>query len=275
MTNPLQKYFRQPKVFITLPSKGMYYPEGALTGDPNNFPILAMTGMDEIIMKTPDALLNGEATVKVIESCCPYIKDAWSIPNIDIDAILVGIRIATYGDILTLDNTCPSCTTENSYEVDLKTITDHLSKCQFNHSMAIDPISINFRPLTYREFTEENLKSFYLRRQVFQSAEIDDQEAQQKVLEDAYTKLAEMKADLVIKRIDSVQTIENMVEDANFISEWIQNSDREVFDTITKFLDNSQETWNIPKFQAKCTSCEHVDQISINLDQSSFFVAAS
>ena len=275
MTNPLQKYFRQPKVYITLPSKGMYYPEGALTGDPNNFPILAMTGMDEIIMKTPDALLNGEATVKVIESCCPYIKDAWSIPSVDVDAILVGIRIATYGDTMSLDNVCPSCSTENSYEIDLKTITDHLSSCQFSHSMIIDPISINFRPLSYKELTEENLKSFYLRRQVFQSADMSDQDAQQKILEEAYAKLAEMKADLVIKRIDSVQTIENTVEDAEFISEWIQNSDREVFDTLTKFLDSSQEIWNIPKFQAKCTNCEHVDELSINLDQSSFFVPAS
>jgi hypothetical protein len=122
MTNPLQKYFRQPKLYISLPSKGMFYAEGALVGDPNNFPILAMTGMDEILMKTPDALLNGEATVKIIESCCPYIKNAWSIPSIDLDSILIGIRIATYGDTLTLDNNCSQCGTENTYDVDLKTI---------------------------------------------------------------------------------------------------------------------------------------------------------
>ena len=87
--NPLQKYFRQPKVFISLPSKGLFYPEGALQGDHNNAPIFGMTGMDEIIFKTPDALFNGEATVKVVESCCPYIKDAKDMPSIDVDALLV------------------------------------------------------------------------------------------------------------------------------------------------------------------------------------------
>jgi len=28
--NPLQKYFRQPKIYIKLPSGGQFYPEGAL-----------------------------------------------------------------------------------------------------------------------------------------------------------------------------------------------------------------------------------------------------
>jgi hypothetical protein len=275
MTNPLQKYFRQPKLYISLPSKGMFYTEGALVGDPNNFPILAMTGMDEILMKTPDALLNGEATVKIIESCCPYIKNAWSIPSIDLDSILIGIRIATYGDMLTLDNNCSQCGTENTYDVDLKAITDYFSNCKLSYNLKLDPISIVFKPLSYKELTEESLISFSLRRQVFQAAELTDVDAQQKVLEEAYSKLADLKANVVIKRIESVQTIENVVEDTNFISEWIQNTDSSVFDTISKFLDDDQNVWNIPKFHAKCTSCEHVDNVSINLDQSSFFVQAS
>ena len=32
--------------------------------------------IDEITFKTPDALLNGQATVDVIQSCIPNIKDA-------------------------------------------------------------------------------------------------------------------------------------------------------------------------------------------------------
>jgi hypothetical protein len=132
-----------------------------------------------------------------------------------------------------------------------------------------------FKPLSYKELTEESLISFSLRRQVFQAAELTDVDAQQKVLEEAYSKLADLKANVVIKRIESVQTIENVVEDTNFISEWIQNTDSSVFDTISKFLDDDQNVWNIPKFHAKCTSCEHVDNVSINLDQSSFFVQAS
>ena len=73
--NPLQQYFRQPKVFITLPSHGVYNKPGTITGSFENMPIFGMTGMDEILLKTPDALLTGESTVKVIQSCCPNIVD--------------------------------------------------------------------------------------------------------------------------------------------------------------------------------------------------------
>jgi len=108
--NPLQKFFRQPKVYVSLPSKGLYYEPGSLIGDYNNVPVFAMSGMDEIIMKTPDALFTGEATAKVIESCCPYIKNAKTMPSIDIDALLIAIRIATFGEKMTVTQTCQKVT---------------------------------------------------------------------------------------------------------------------------------------------------------------------
>ena len=64
--NPLQKYFRQPKVFIKLPSGGIYSKPGTIQGDAGNVPVYGMTGMDEIIVRTPDALLSGESTATVI-----------------------------------------------------------------------------------------------------------------------------------------------------------------------------------------------------------------
>ena len=65
--NPLRKYFRQPKVYITLPSRGKYYAEGVLDmPSTNELPVFAMTAKDELIIKTPDALLNGQATVEII-----------------------------------------------------------------------------------------------------------------------------------------------------------------------------------------------------------------
>jgi hypothetical protein len=72
--NPLRKYFRQPKVFTTLPSRGKYYAEGVLDmPSTNELPVFAMTAKDELIIKTPDALLNGQATVDIIKSCIPNI----------------------------------------------------------------------------------------------------------------------------------------------------------------------------------------------------------
>jgi len=51
-TNPLQQFFRQPKIYVGLPSKGIFNKPNTVSGDINRMPIYGMTGMDEIILKT-------------------------------------------------------------------------------------------------------------------------------------------------------------------------------------------------------------------------------
>ena len=79
--NPLAKHFRQPQLYIQLPSKGKYYPPGTLEMPvTKELPVYPMTAKDELSFMTPDALLNGQGTVDVIQSCIPNIKDAWAMP---------------------------------------------------------------------------------------------------------------------------------------------------------------------------------------------------
>ncbi|NDB58023.1 hypothetical protein EB001_06220, partial [bacterium] len=106
--NPLAKHFRQPSVYLKLPSGGKYWPEGTINLPANGeVPIMAMTTKDEITIRTPDALMNGQGVVDLIQSCCPNITNAWAMPTIDSDAILVAIRIATNGSNMDIDSKCP------------------------------------------------------------------------------------------------------------------------------------------------------------------------
>ena len=86
INNPLKQYFRQPAIYIKLPSQGKYYSPDALnpsiTGE---YPVYPMTAIDEITYRTPDAMFNGQATVNVIQSCVPDIKNAWQTPAMDMD----------------------------------------------------------------------------------------------------------------------------------------------------------------------------------------------
>ena len=86
--NPLSKYYRQPSIYITLPSKGKYYSKEVLkTTTTGELAVLPMTAKDELAFKTPDALMGGQATVDVIKSCIPNIKDPWQLVNFDVDTI--------------------------------------------------------------------------------------------------------------------------------------------------------------------------------------------
>ena len=168
-SNPLQKFFRQAKVYITLPSKGLYYEPGALIGDYNNVPVFAMSGMDEIIMKTPDALFTGEATAKVIESCCPYIKNAKTMPSIDIDALLIAIRIATFGDIMSVSHRCPHCEAENDYDIELSKLLDYFNSLKFVNTITVSSaLTIRIRPLQYEEMSYFSIENFKLQKTLFQ-----------------------------------------------------------------------------------------------------------
>jgi len=269
-TNPLQKYFRQPKLFISLPSKGVYYAPGSLTGDTANMPILAMTGMDELTMKTPDALFNGEATVKVIESCCPYIKDAKAVPSLDIDTLLVAIRIATFGEKMGIDHVCKNCGAENQFDIDLNSVMEHYQNKSFDNKLVISDISIIFKPLSYIEMSEFNIENFKLQKMLSQLVEIDETE-RQRHLDAIYAKLGDIQVDFFLKSIEAVNTLDAVVTEKEFIREWLLNSPREYYSTIKDKLESNKDQWSMPKQNIKCQSCETEDTIEITMDQSNFF----
>ena len=94
---------RQPKIYIKLPSNGEFWPQGSIQPtETGEYPVYSMTAQDELRLKIPDALMNGQAMVDVIENCIPNIKNAWVMHNIDMDIILIAIRIATYGEKMKL-----------------------------------------------------------------------------------------------------------------------------------------------------------------------------
>ena len=166
--NPLQSYFRQPKIYLKLPSLGKYTEPSSISGSVENLPIFGMTGMDQIIIKTPDALLNGESTVKIIQSCCPNIVDAWSITNLDIECLLVAIRIATFGNTMSVSASCSNCNSENEYDIDLGRFLEHYSKCIFDSTVVVGDLIVKLKPLTYKSVTAFSLTNFALQKQLIQ-----------------------------------------------------------------------------------------------------------
>ena len=147
MNNPLSQYFRQPSIYIKLPSKGQFYPIGALNMPANNeLPVLPMTAIDEIAYRTPDGLYNGSSTVNVIQSCCPNITNAWAMPTIDADAILIAIRIATSGSEMPIDSKCPHCENESRHSIDLNRYLIGIKTPNYNKTLIVDDLVFKFKP---------------------------------------------------------------------------------------------------------------------------------
>lgn len=270
--NPLQKFFRQPKIFVALPSKGLYYPPGALIGDYNNAPIFAMTGMDEIIFKTPDALFTGDASAQVIESCCPFIKNAKQMPSIDIDTLLIAIRIATFGNTLSVNHTCNNCKTENTYDVDLSKLIDYFNSLKFVNTIQIsDELVLKIKPLCYEEVNHFAIENFKLQRLLYQTKDMNEDE-KQKQFDSIYKELSNLQLTLFVNSIESVQMPNAIVTQKEYIEEWLKNTERDVYDKIKNKLEENKSQWNIPAQPVRCVSCNTDDRIIVTLDQSNFFV---
>ena len=278
--NPLQKYFRQPKIYLRLPSKGKYYPPGSLQmPESGELPVFAMTAKDELLFKTPDALMNGEATVEVIKSCIPSIKNPWIMPSIDSDAVLIAIRLATYGETLEITTKVPGTGETKDFEIDLRTLLDQLINFEYQPFVQInDEITIELRPTTYKEFTENALKTFEEQR-IFRLVN-DDSIPDDKKLQafaNSFKKLTDLTIGLVVNSIASIDTPEGNVTNKAYISEFFANADKETFDKILKHLEHMKDQTTIKPLVVKATAEEieagapETFEVPITFDQSNFF----
>lgn len=273
-SNPLQKYFRQPKIFIKLPSQGIYNHNTAIDGDVNNLPVYGMTGMDEIMLKTADALISGESTARVIGSCCPNIVDPWDVSMLDVDVLLAAIRIATYGNNLEVSRACGACGTENTYTINLSDIIEFFANCQYNNTVKVGDLTVTVRPLTYKQSTEFAIRNFDIQRRVIQIDSVVDEKERDAVNKQILEDLTLLRLNIFSSGIESIAIGSDVVTDERFIKEWINNSDKKDTETINNFMEKIKESWTPNKKTVVCEHCGHQEQISVELDQSNFFVNA-
>lgn len=272
--NPLQQYFRQPKIFVGLPSQGVYCKTGTIQGDVNRLPVFGMTGMDEILLKTPDALLSGDSTATVIKSCCPSITDAWDLPVSDIEMLLTAIRIATFGNGLVITNTCKKCATDNEYTIDLSRLIDHYSSVSYDATLVLKELTITTRPLSYKQSSEFQLENFTMQQQLKQLSAIEDETERKSLVEKVFNELGLLRNQVYTNQIESVNTGTVNVTEKAFIREWVDNADRNIMVAISKHIEDNRNKWSPPEHHVTCQSCSHEEDLSLDLDQSNFFVDA-
>lgn len=273
--SPLKKYRRQPKIFIDLPSKGKWYSNAIYNNVYTQLPVFSMTASDEILFKTPDALINGQATASNIKSCCPAILDPWQIKTIDLDTILIAIRIATYGPKINVNHKCPHCKNDNTYEIPLQNLLNHYLSLNYNDTLIVDGFVIKLQPLNYKEMTDMQKKSIALQRTLnmqMKRTDFENDEQKNKIIDDIITQIAEVSVRIIFLNIESVE-VDGIVETNTVeIMEWLKNNDVKIFKEIKSHIEKNAELWQLPQQKVKCLNCDKENSIRINLDQSDFFV---
>ena len=275
--NPLKQYFRQPAIYIKLPSQGKYYPPDTLnpsvTGE---YPVYPMTAIDEITYRTPDAMFNGQATVNVIQSCVPDIRDAWQVPAVDLDTMLVAIRIASYGHEMEFSSQCPACKAESDRSLDLRLVLDGLKEPDYSQCIRHGDMEIFLKPMTYKNLTDNSLMQYENQKllQVLPNADVAEND-KMTTMGATLLRITEVTMKALAQSIAVVKTPTAMVSEPEFIEEMLHNCDRALFNQIRDQIVALKSAAEMKPLHLTCDECNHEYEQQLTLDMSSFFGPAS
>lgn len=275
--NPLRQYFRQPAIYIKLPSQGQYYPPGTLNATvTGEYPVYPMTAIDEITYRTPDAMFNGQATVNVIQSCVPDIRDAWQMPAMDMDTVLVAIRIASYGHEMEFGTQCPACQAESDRSLDLRLVLDNLKTPDYSQCIRHGDMEVYIRPMTYKNLTDNSQLQYENQKllQMLPTAEVAEND-KMTAMGAALLKITEITIRALAQSVATVKTPTAMVTEPEFIEEMLHNCDRALFNQIRDQIVSLKDQAEMKPLHLKCDECNHEYEQQLTLDMSSFFAPAS
>jgi hypothetical protein len=242
---------------------------------------MPMTAKDEIRFKTPDALMNGQGVVDVIQSCVPDINDAWEIKSYDLDTILVAIRIATYGETMEINFNVPGANENVSHTVNLPSILDELRATKVDgHITLKDGLKITVRPLTYKDMTTTSLQTFQQQKMytAIQDSQLSDEDKATR-FNDAFKALTDLNSSILLKNIESI-TMQDGTEitDSAHIKEFIENANATLVKEIEDKLMQLRGQGAVKPLKLKATEDQikkgapATYEVPVTFDTSNFFV---
>lgn len=280
MASFLDQFTRQPKIFGTLPSQGITYNDEIIRDmNVTSIPIFGMNTMDELILKTPDALFSGEATTLVIKSCIPSILDPWKILTADMDYLLIGVRIATYGDRLPITTTCPKCKEETKSDLHLPSLLDNYTSQEPLEKITYNGLDLDIVPLTYEISTKISKDNYQMQRRLLHIDEQKDLPDEQKDLQKQtiYKSLSMLNFETVLHHVYSISDGENVETDKEEIFAFVKNSEIGLYKLIEDATNIISKKFALPTVDVACASetCNHIYKSETSFDYSNFFEVRS
>jgi hypothetical protein len=273
-SNPLAGYFRHPAIYMRLPSKGRFWPDEALDMPANEeLAVYPMTTKDEITLKTPDALLNGAGIVSVLQSCIPNVVDAWQTPSVDVDAMLIAIRIATYGHEMDFETVCPHCQEENKHGIDLRPILDSMQSPDYSEKVVYNDIKIKLRPQPYFTANKSSMIQFEEQKIIdtLNNAELDP-EVKNLEISKSMKRLTDISLNTLRDSTDYIEMPDGtIVNNKEHLLEFYQNVENKVVREIQQKLGEYNDSFQIAPSRVQCNDCAQEYSVPMTFDYANFF----
>ncbi len=275
--NPLTKFYRTAALSVSLPSKGKYYDDGVVKlNDDGEVPVFPMTAQDEITLQNPDALLSGEAITNVIRSCVPDVSKPKKLLSCDIDVLMIGIRIASYGETATMDADCPKCNESNTFTMNLDSLLNQTETLENEYEIVLDNnLTIFVAPSRFENMVRQQKTAFQntkLERAITDPSLSD--EARLTILSQVFKQVSKFNFEAVHEAIQKIifteDGEENVITNQTHIGEWIKNIEKTSIDKIESKIIEVNRIGIEKSMGAACKHCEHKWEANIEFNPVNF-----
>ena len=280
--NPLKSHFRAPKLFTRLPSGGKFYNDSVVSlSSSGEVEVYAMTSRDEVMMRNPDALLNGESVARILTSCVPQVRKPRDLLGADVDALMVAIQGATYGDEVTVSTSCPECGNAVVGAGSVQSSLATMKEVPDDVKVEMDGLTIELRPVTYETTIAAGVSNFQNARSMASIANIEDDMAKLEAFNESYMKMAELNFMVILDSIYSISGTDDegeefIVTDRVNIQEYMENCESEVGKAVTKQVNLLGEAGIDKEVTIQCQNeeCGHVFKTTLEFDPVNFSTAS-
>ncbi len=277
--NPLTKYFRKPAIYVSLPTKGRFNPEIDQTII-DEIGVMPMTAIDEITLRNPDSLLNGEAMISLFKSCCPSIPNPRNLCNIDAEALFLAISYATYGKEVTHTHKCTKCDNQSDFNIDINFLLNKFPDIDVVEPIMYEDLEIHVKPPSLESVTRVALIQLEEQRIVnnikTQSKDDADELELAKRFYSSFERVARQNVDLLSETVSMIRTKEADITDRVQINEFLANIPASLVTNINKSVEKiTRKPAELNKFNFVCPveDCGHKETISLEMNPVNFSVA--
>lgn len=269
-------YNRRPPTYVSLPSGGKHYaipPKLTVDGELAVYPL---TAKQELLLKSPDSLLNGESMFQVLKHVAPDIQDPYQVPLCDLEAILIAMRLVSYGPTLDVDLSCPKCKQNNVRTVNLQQFIAKVQPLADKYTVKLpNDLVVYLRPRNIKQNIQESLVTLEQERMVLSvSDETKSVEERAELYNKSMAYLTEKSVQNLAGYIYKVETPDGKsFDDHATIYEWVDQISIDEFKLIDAQVKKIDQAGIDTKIKVVCENeeCKNEFEDRLQFDPSRFF----
>lgn len=288
----LKAYYRKPKAFIEIPTRGLMYNLNDDQSIMDEVGVMPMTMLNHLTVNNPESLINGHVLEELIRDCTTITNiPPRKLYKCDVDALIMGVRMVSVDDTLDLTLACPKCNKESEFAVNLRNMIANMTyHDELPYKLKLDDITLNITPTTLESSINTEQAFFQDAKAIDQIRKIidkmrenvdDDGSYDEGITEEIMDHVHEMyniqqnmtktTIKLYADSVHSVVTPDGEETDRNEILDFVQHLSDQDHKKLKKLVKDISEI-GIPRtHKFGCTHCKHEFIAPVELNPTDFF----